>query len=306
MVTIVSNKDDFCLTDKEWTFGEKVMVERFIPGRELTVTVMGDRPLAVTEIITENDFYNYGAKYSDGGSKHILPADLPKNVYQEALNVSLLAHQSLMCRGLSRVDLRYDGEKLFVLEVNTQPGMTPTSLAPEQAAYLNISFNELVTWLVEMQHLTLKVKHMIQSRKPNIEPKRGQPRRRVKPFWKKPVFILISIAIFFVGTFSSAMLVWDNKWFLGLIKKMKSDMIISTAKNGFTVREVLVEGRFETSREDLIKALGVEKGSPILEFNINVARRRLESLPWIRRALIQRQLPDVIHLLLSEHRPMAL
>ncbi len=134
---------------KEWALGDKVMVERFVPGRELTVTVMGNRPLAVTEIITENDFYDYGAKYIDGGSKHIIPADIPKVVYDEALRVSLLAHESLECRGVSRVDIRYDGDELYVLEINTQPGMTPTSLVPEQAAYLNISFNELVMWLVE-------------------------------------------------------------------------------------------------------------------------------------------------------------
>ena len=88
-------------------------------------------------------------RFAEDITEKYLSGFITKNVYQEALNVSLLAHQSLMCRGLSRVDLRYDGEKLFVLEVNTQPGMTPTSLAPEQAAYLNISFNELVTWLVE-------------------------------------------------------------------------------------------------------------------------------------------------------------
>jgi len=134
---------------KSCMLGDKVMVERFVPGRELTVTVMGNRPLAVTEIVTENEFYDYGAKYIDGGSKHIIPADISKDVYDEALRVSLLAHESLECRGVSRVDMRYDGEELYVLEINTQPGMTPTSLVPEQAAYLNISFNELVMWLVE-------------------------------------------------------------------------------------------------------------------------------------------------------------
>ena len=88
-------------------------------------------------------------KYVNGGSNHIIPADIPKVIYDEALYISLLAHQSLQCSGLSRVDIRFDGKSLYVLEVNTQPGMTPTSLAPEQAAYLNISFNELVIWLVD-------------------------------------------------------------------------------------------------------------------------------------------------------------
>jgi D-alanine-D-alanine ligase len=148
-VWIVQVGDVFEPRKENWVFGDRVMVERFIPGRELTVTVMGDRPLAVTEVMTRREFYDYDAKYIDGGSKHIVPADIPKAIYEEALHISLLAHKSLECRGISRVDIRYDGKNLYVLEVNTQPGMTPTSLVPEQAAYLNISFNELVIWLVE-------------------------------------------------------------------------------------------------------------------------------------------------------------
>jgi D-alanine-D-alanine ligase len=148
-ILIIQEDDIFEPKKGDWAFGDKVMVERFIPGRELTVTVMGDRSLAVTEVRTGRSFYDYDAKYIDGGSTHIVPADVPKAVYEEALRVSLLAHRSLECRGLSRVDIRYDGKNLYVLEVNTQPGMTPTSLVPEQAAYLNISFNELVIWLVE-------------------------------------------------------------------------------------------------------------------------------------------------------------
>ena len=148
-IYIVQDDDVFEPKKQEWGFGNKLMIERFIPGRELTVTVMGDRPLAVTEVITERNFYDYDAKYINGGSRHIIPADIPKTIYDEALRVSLLAHKSLECRGLSRVDIRYDGTDVYVLEVNTQPGMTPTSLVPEQAAYLGISFNELVIWLVE-------------------------------------------------------------------------------------------------------------------------------------------------------------
>jgi D-alanine-D-alanine ligase len=148
-ILIVQGEDTFEPKKENWAYGDKVMVERFIPGRELTVTVMGDRPLAVTEVRTGRSFYDYDAKYNDGGSTHIVPADIPRAIYEEALRVSLLAHKSLECRGLSRVDIRYDGKNLYVLEVNTQPGMTPTSLVPEQAAYLNISFNELVIWLVE-------------------------------------------------------------------------------------------------------------------------------------------------------------
>ena len=136
-------------SDSGWPSGGQVLAERFIPGKELTVTVMGDRPLAVTEITSQRGFYDYEAKYAPGGSAHVVPADLEKPVYDEALRISLLAHQTLGCRGVSRADLRYDGEQLYMLEINTQPGMTPTSLVPEQAAYAGISFGELVAWMVE-------------------------------------------------------------------------------------------------------------------------------------------------------------
>ncbi len=141
------------LTSKEWTLGDDVLVEKFIPGRELTVAVLGDRALCVTEITTSLVFYDYEAKYADGGSKHVLPADLPDAVTERCLDLALRAHQSLGCRGLSRADFRYDetadGEQLFCLEVNTQPGLTATSLAPEQAATQGISFPDLCAWMTE-------------------------------------------------------------------------------------------------------------------------------------------------------------
>jgi D-alanine-D-alanine ligase len=131
------SKDDF------------IMAERFIPGREVTVAVMGDRPLAVTEIITDRGFYDYEAKYARGGSRHIVPADLPRAQYQQAMAYALLAHQVLGCRGVSRADLRLDDDAFYMLEVNTQPGLTPTSLVPEQAAYIGVSFEDLMAWMVE-------------------------------------------------------------------------------------------------------------------------------------------------------------
>ena len=141
------------LTSKKWSLGDDVLVEKFIPGRELTVAVMGDRALCVTEITTSLTFYDYEAKYAEGGSKHILPADLPSQVTERCLDLALRAHQCLGCRGLSRADFRYDeeadGEKLYCLEVNTQPGLTATSLAPEQAAHLGVSFSDLCAWMVE-------------------------------------------------------------------------------------------------------------------------------------------------------------
>ena len=148
-VNIIYEGDRYTPTEKEWPFGNHVMAEQYIPGRELTVAVMGERALGVTEIKTEHRFYDYDAKYSDGGSIHQVPAQLPQDIYDEAMRISVLAHKTLGCRGISRADMRYDGKDLYLLEVNTQPGMTPTSLVPEQASYANISFENLVVWLVE-------------------------------------------------------------------------------------------------------------------------------------------------------------
>ncbi|HJO74736.1 MAG TPA: D-alanine--D-alanine ligase [Rhodospirillales bacterium] len=135
--------------DTGWPYGDRVMVEKFIPGRELTVSVMSDRALGVTEIKTGREFYDYEAKYEDGGSHHVVPADIDAAVAEEAMRLAVLAHQTLGCRGVSRADFRNDGNELYLLEINTQPGMTPTSLVPEQAAYANISFQELVVWMVD-------------------------------------------------------------------------------------------------------------------------------------------------------------
>jgi len=130
-------------------------VESFIPGRELTVAVMGDRALGVLEITSEHGFYDYEAKYAPGGSRHIMPAPIAPADYAEACRLAVAAHKALGCRGVSRADLRYDdttpgaAPRLVMLEVNTQPGMTATSLVPEMAAYQGITFPELVRWMVE-------------------------------------------------------------------------------------------------------------------------------------------------------------
>jgi len=131
---------------------ETVMVEAFAPGRELTTTVMGDRPLTVTDILTDG-WYDYDAKYTPGGSRHVVPADVPPEIFEACMAHALQAHRVLGCRGLSRTDFRWDDTKgpdgLILLETNTQPGMTPTSLSPEQAQAVGISFPELCAWMVE-------------------------------------------------------------------------------------------------------------------------------------------------------------
>ena len=129
-----------------------VMVEKFAPGRELTTSVLGDRALTVTDIVTEG-WYDYDAKYLPGGSSHVMPADLPAEIFDACMEYALRAHRVLGCRGLSRTDFRWDEarglEGLVLLETNTQPGMTPTSLSPEQAEHCGLNFAQLCRWLVE-------------------------------------------------------------------------------------------------------------------------------------------------------------
>lgn len=140
------------LTSPDWRYGDRLLAEKYVAGKELTCAVMGERALDVIEIEAVSEaFYGYDAKYSKGGSIHTLPAKLQPNIYHRIQELALRAHQALGCRGVSRADFRYDDVKdeLVCLEVNTQPGMTETSLAPEMAAYAGISFGELVSWLVE-------------------------------------------------------------------------------------------------------------------------------------------------------------
>lgn len=154
-VRIVQQGDNYTvLAEDGWLYGARVMVETFIPGRELTVGVMGDRALAVTEIVPVKGFYDYDAKYAQGGSIHVCPAEIPDDVTAEAKRLALLAHEVLGCTGVSRSDFRWDDSKpgasgLCFLETNTQPGFTPTSLLPEQAAAVGISYADLCAWIVE-------------------------------------------------------------------------------------------------------------------------------------------------------------
>jgi len=156
-VYIVTKADNRLLTqilEPEKELERLYLVEQYIPGREMTVAVLDDQPLGVTEIRPVEGFYDYTNKYTDGKTEHLCPAPLPKDKYEEAMKIALVAHQALGCRGLSRADLRYDDTdpskgKFYLLEVNTQPGMTALSLSPELAAYAGISFNQLVDRLVK-------------------------------------------------------------------------------------------------------------------------------------------------------------
>ncbi|CAH0341285.1 D-alanine--D-alanine ligase [Rhizobium sp. CECT 9324] len=143
------------LTSSEWRYGDLVMVERYVAGRELTCGVMDGRALAVTEVVPlGHGFYDYDAKYAEGGSKHVLPAEISPKIYQKIQSLAVKAHQAIGCRGVSRSDFRYDDRfsedgDLIWLELNNQPGMTPTSLLPEMAAHAGLGFGEFVRWMVE-------------------------------------------------------------------------------------------------------------------------------------------------------------
>jgi D-alanine-D-alanine ligase len=153
-VRVVLAGDDFNpATDIDWSHGDQMLVERYIPGHEIHVAVMGDRALGAVEIKPKGRFYDYESKYTAGRAEHLMPAPLPPADYAEALRVALLAHRTLGCRGVSRADMRYDDSggrgRFYLLEVNTQPGMTPLSLVPEIAAHQGVPFADLVAWLVE-------------------------------------------------------------------------------------------------------------------------------------------------------------
>ncbi|MBA4794965.1 MAG: D-alanine--D-alanine ligase [Phenylobacterium sp.] len=151
MVFEGANRPPQDLVAPSWTFGEEVLIEPYIRGKELACGVMDGKAMTVTEIVPRAGFYDYEAKYGEGGSDHVVPADLPAHVFEKAMELSERAHAALGCRGVTRSDLRYDdiNDILVLLEVNTQPGMTPTSLVPEQAAKLGVDFDHLVLWIVE-------------------------------------------------------------------------------------------------------------------------------------------------------------
>ncbi|HEX6859877.1 MAG TPA: D-alanine--D-alanine ligase [Caulobacteraceae bacterium] len=139
------------LAAPSWTYGEEVMIEPYIAGKELAVAVMDGKALTVTEIVPRTGFYDYDAKYGEGGSRHVAPAEIPDHAFEQALRMAEAAHTALGCESVTRSDFRYDdvNDVLVLLEVNTQPGMTPTSLVPEQAAHTGVSFDQLVAWITE-------------------------------------------------------------------------------------------------------------------------------------------------------------
>lgn len=153
-VKLVFEGDNFNFSDYEWAYGDEVIVERYIPGREIQVAVVGGKAIGAIEIRPKGRFYDYEAKYTNGMAEHIMPAPIAKEAYDEALSMAEKAHRLIGCRGVSRADFRYDDTengdgKLYLLEINTHPGMTPLSLVPEIASYCGITFPQLVDMLVQ-------------------------------------------------------------------------------------------------------------------------------------------------------------
>jgi D-alanine-D-alanine ligase len=153
-VKIMFENDNFYFNAENWPYGDTVLVEQYIPGREIQVAVLGDKALGAIEIRPLGTFYDYEAKYTDGKAQHLMPAPVSQEAYDEVMALALKAHQALGCKGLTRSDFRYDDTKgdkgeFYLLEVNTQPGMTALSLSPEIAAYAGIDFNNLIQRLVE-------------------------------------------------------------------------------------------------------------------------------------------------------------
>jgi D-alanine-D-alanine ligase len=153
-VQIIGDRDNHLPLADDWLFGDRVLVEKYIPGRELTVGVFDGEAFCVTEITSNRGFYDYGAKYEEGGSVHLLPATLPDEITKEVLSMAVRSYEALGCRGVARSDFRFDDTRerlgdLYLLEINTQPGMTATSTVPEQAAFRGIEFPELVSRMVE-------------------------------------------------------------------------------------------------------------------------------------------------------------
>lgn len=176
-VTIVHSQADLDRALQEWDYGADVLVEEYIPGRELSVAVLGDRALGVLELQPKDGFYDYKAKYTGGACDHFMPARIPEADYQKAMEIGLKAVKALGCEGVARTDLRYDDVrhnpgKFYLLEVNTQPGMTPLSIVPEVAAYQNISFGELLEWMIN-NPVCPKENEVIKKQKAEVEELKG-------------------------------------------------------------------------------------------------------------------------------------
>ena len=301
-VRIVRDPGEPAIDRNDWPYGSEVLVERYIPGRELTVGVLGDRPLAVTEIGHAHGFFDYHAKYTANEAEHLIPAPLPPELYERALDQALRAHRVLGCRGVTRSDFRLDPDDpdgLYLLELNTQPGMTPISLVPEQAAHVGIGFADLVAPAGgggAMRRMTLAARRA-----------RIYLRRPPRPRWWQPAIFGGSLAL-------ALCLVGGLGFWLGSAgvavhagSALTDHVLALTARLGFAVREVYADGRVRTDPEAL-RSAARHRGRPAdpRRSTPTLTRARLEQLPWVERASVERMLPDRVQVRLIERQPLAL
>lgn len=158
-VYIIRSEEDFKTFQREWAFGDVILIEKYIAGREIQVGVMGDRAIGAIEIRPREVFYDYTAKYTPGRAEHLMPAPVSPTAYKKVMELGLKAHKVLGCRSVSRSDFMYDEEEdqFYLLELNTQPGMSPLSLLPEIAAHEGITFNQLISWMVDQAQCDHKI-----------------------------------------------------------------------------------------------------------------------------------------------------
>jgi D-alanine-D-alanine ligase len=275
---------------RAWRYGDAALVEEYIPGRELTVGVMGDRALAVTEIIADaGAFYDYESKYADGGSRHIIPAQVHPEMYDRALEVALAAHRALGCRGATRCDFRYDdtdGEpgRLVLLEINT-------ASRRELLATLRVDGGER-----DMPRVARGPRNSVKDRPARLKLLLRRQKRLLRPAaWG--VFGLTVVMIGVIAVHSAAP--------SGTLATLRERLGGATGFTGLRVTDVVIEGRANTPEPLLRAALSVNKGDPILGFSVEMARQRIESLSWVEQATVERQLPGTVVVNLKERRPFA-
>ena len=301
-VRIVRNGDNLSPSAGDWAFGDTVMIERFIPGREFTVAVMGGRPLAVTEITTARGFYDYDAKYAPGGSRHVVPAQVEPAVYAEAM--------ALVGAGAS-------GARLSGRLARRSPLRRPAALHArgEYPAGHDADVAGPRTGGVRRHQLPRPgrldgrergVRRVTTRRSFSRGKRGGQPRLRVVPVWRTRPATAVLSATFVAALLGAAWLVWQA----GMPQRAAASAVRSlvgvSADAGFVVRDIFVVGRDSTPKATLLQALAVGYGTPILAVDLEAARARVQALPWVRQASVRRVLPDTIVVEIVERRPLAL
>ena len=300
---------------RAWRFGRAAMVEEYIPGRELTVGVMGERALAVTEILAEAGvFYDYDSKYGDGGSRHIIPAAVhPEHLCARAAISRWRRIARWAAAAPSRCDFRYDdtaGEpgRLVLLEVNTQPGLTPTSLLPEQAAHLRHRLSRAVRLdggARRMPRVTRQPRNSINDRPAPLRLRLRRGWQKLRPAGWLGIGVVLLLGAAWRATRPLRRRVgWRRRrrrrgprW-----PRCASASAMRPPCSGCASTASSIEGRANTPEPLLRAALGISKGDPILGFSLDAARRNVEKLAWVEQATVERRLPDTIVVQLVERR----